>query len=233
MKKTKVLSALLIVVFVLGGVMTASAGMLTPGKYWFSNRLADFMDIFNLGVGVTCANPKTGWFPPTAGVYVEATSLFNLGYITHNGVAAEWDGRGLGAYDESRKLHGIGLWRWWEINQGAQVANYYKDPERSAKWKKRMETEPPEGIAGHYMDGTTVPANEGIHDDTKLQSHIFGKRSGWQRSMYIGAEIAIPEPFVTHHGVTVRAGFDLSQAVDFVFGLFGYDFLQDDRQNDE
>lgn len=221
------------------------AGIVTPGKHWFMNRVSDLMDIFCLGAGVTTVSRDSGWLPPALGVYAEATSAFQLGAITYGGATLDWEGRGLGAYTEMRTRYGIGPITAWKINQDSQFVNYYKNPKDGELWAERMkETEAARSpIAdiltkslmtrdGAYV-GDPVPAKQLLHRDAKMNAVCFGRPRGWQSWGYIGGEVAVCEPFVLHHGVTVRAGVDISEIADFVFGLVGYDFLRDDRQDDE
>jgi hypothetical protein len=223
----------------------ATAGVWTPKSYWFSNRLADLMDVFAIGAGITTENRIGGPIPPSLGAYAEFTTLLNLGIITHNGATAEMEGRGAGAFTEARTLYGIGPYRAWKINQGEQCVNYYKNSVRSQAWAKRMETDLRSSAlarvnrwasnteAAMLLDITEVggdPAKRTLHKDRLFHRALFGVPRGWQTWEYVGAEVAVCEPFLTHLGVTLRAGFDLSEVADFVLGVFCIDFKQDDRR---
>jgi len=200
------------------------------------------MDVFCIGFGVSSERKEGGWCPIAHGVYVEATPVFNFGWIMHHGVTAELEGRGAGAYTESRTMWGIGPYREWKIYQDEQAVNYYKNSGKSAMWQERMEDElasvPKLTKVLEDWSGVTLssevygePAKQIIHKDLRFHESWFGKPRGWQSWMYTGIEIGIPEPFITHHGIAVRAGFDLSEVFDFLLGFLGYDFKQDDRRN--
>ena len=246
MKKTGRFLAVCAVLFCVATVpVRAESSFFTPVAHWFANRVADFMDIFSVGAGLTFENKLGGPIPPSIGAYVEATTLLNFGAITHNGATIEWEGRGAGAYSERRTLYGIGPYRAWRIKQGSELVNYYKDPIASRVWRQRMSTElQSDAIAsvnrlvsnsdmGSYMSLTEVtgdPAKQIYHDDTRFHRAFLGVPRGWQMWEYVGGEFAICDPFLTHMGVTVRAGFDLSEVMDFVLGFLFVDFKHDDRQ---
>jgi hypothetical protein len=227
------------------GKPPALGSRVTPARHWCGNRWSDFMDIFSFGIGVTHECAEGGWCPPAYGLYVEATSLLSLGAITYYGPVAEMDGRGAGTYTEKRMMWGIGPYREWAIQQGEESANYYKRAEESAAWRERMEddlrgypvvaewiSDLTEGQLGSTeLEGE--PAKRLVHRDTEFHRSMFGKPRGWQRWEYIGFELAVPEPFLLHHGLTLRAGIDPSEILDFLLGLVCYDFLQDDRRDRE
>lgn len=205
----------------------------TPTTHWFANRGSDFLDIFSIGAGLSVENEEAGVVPPSYGIYFEATHFFNLGYIRHAGATIELEGRGAGIYDEDREIWGIGPYRSWEIRQGGEFAhtNFYKDPQRCAVWNGRMMGDL--GLKDGPLDSTAAYAKHLIHNDSGPHDGSFVYPRGWHSWEYIGIEIGIPEMLLTHHGVTVRAGFDISEIADFVTGFFFYDFLQDDRRDDE
>ena len=228
---------------------SATAGSIfTPMGHWWANRLSDFMDIFSIGAGITTENRIGGPIPPSIGAYVEATTLLNLGAITHNGATIEWEGRGAGAFTERRTLYGIGPYRGWKIHQDDQWVNYYKNPMRSQAWARRMETELRSSaltLVNRWVSGTDMfswlditevigdPAKKPMHKDRMFHKAVLGVPRGWQTWEYIGAEVAVCEPFLTHVGVTARAGVDVSEVFDFVLGFVFIDFKQDDRQVNE
>ena len=238
-----------VICFVLAvGLLSGPAkadSIITPAAHWLSNRVADFMDIFSLGAGLTFENKLGGPIPPSIGAYAEATCLLNLGYVTHNGGTIEWEGRGAGIYTESRTLYGIGPYRAWKINQGSQIVNVYKDPVEGRAWAQRMETDQRSDAipsvnrwicdteVGSWFDVTEVtgdPAKKPLHRDKMFHKAFLGTPRGWQTWEYIGAEAAICEPFLTHAGITLRAGVDLSEVMDFALGCVGIDFKHDDRR---
>jgi len=194
-----------------------------PRKYWLGNRLADLMDIFAVGVGVSKTDESRPYFPPSHGVYAEALSLVNLGWIFHEGTTAEMEGRGLGVYSELRKIRGLALYKEWQINQGQEKVNYYKDAELSAAWQDRMQGS--DGLA---------PARKLIHSDAELNHAVCGGNPrGWRNWAYIGVEAAVPDPILTQRGITVRLGVNAGEVLDFVLGMFSCDFFGDDRLDSE
>lgn len=206
----------------------------TPTKHWLANRGSDFLDIFCIGAGVSSENNVSAELPPSFGVYLEATRLFNIGYIRHAGATIELEGRGAAIYDEDRTVWGFGTYRNWEINQGQMFAytNFYKDTTLSAAWHERMTRT--EALQDEYLvDRSGGYAKHLVHNDTGPHEGYGLYPRGWHSWEYIGLEIGIPDPFITHHGITLRAGFDISEFADFVTGFFFYDFLKDDRRDDE
>lgn len=250
MKSSRCISVWIAVllVFSLGGVSARAQSIFTPKAHWLGNRLSDLMDIFAIGGGLTFENRIGGPIPPSIGVYAEATTLLNLGAITHNGGTIEIEGRGAGAFTESRTLFGLGPYRGWKIYQNEQWVNYYKNSARSQAWARRMDSElrstalarinrwMADSEFGNWFYITEVigdPAKRPNHKDKHFRRAFLGVPRGWQTWEYIGAEAAICEPFLTHMGVTVRAGVDLSEAMDFVLGIFCIDFKHDDRRMGE
>ena len=167
-----------------------------------TNRVADFSDIFLFGAGVTTENPVTGMWPPTLGLYIQATEFINLGAITFHGVSAEWDGRGFYAGPEGRTRLGILSYQELQINQDyAQgCENYFK--KANTLWSDRMNAS--------SMRWKNKPAKELEYDFWALTrrrgSPIMHR--GWHYWETFGFEVGIPEPFLTHAGITLRAGFD-------------------------
>ena len=217
----------------------------TPFRFWFPNRFSDLMDCIYLGAGITSESKEMGAFFPPIGIYVEAMSFLNFGWLMHHGATIEWEGRGFGAYTESRTLWGFGPYREWKIHQGEQLVNYYKNSLRSVAWQTRMENDLKsipraaiflnDQVEDRWKSTELLgePAKKVLHKDTQFHRSFFGKPRGWHAWEYIGAEVALYEPFVLHHGVTVRAGIDLSEILDFALGFIFYDFKQDDRRNNE
>ena len=245
MKRVRKSVTCLVLAFGLLSSPAMADSIITPSAHWLSNRVADFMDIFSFGIGGTFENKLAGPIPPSIGLYVEATSLLDLGYITHNGGTMEWEGRGAGIYTERRTMYGIGPYRAWKINQGSQVVNVFKDPQAGRAWAQRMETDLRSDAIpsinrwisdtdiGSWFDITEVigdPAKKPLHRDKTFHKGFLGAPRGWQTWEYVGGEVAVCEPFLTHMGVTARAGVDLSEVADFALGFLFIDFKQDDRR---
>ncbi|MCL5269586.1 MAG: OmpA family protein [bacterium] len=203
--------------------LLAAVAFTATGCRYGINRYYDFRDMINLGVGATHENPTTGMWPPSLGVYVEATDFLQLGAITHNGVTAELDMRGTGVYPESRTRLGFLWWQAVHINQDYREAaymNYFKEDD--TLWAQWM-TSP-------MMEFWGKPAKDlnYKHWRSDLQYGMCLMPRGYQYWEYTGAEVAICDPFLTHFGLMLRAGVDVSEASDFLLGWFGYDFKHDD-----
>ena len=210
------LSAAIIFLIILSGC--------APAKYFLQNRWSDFRDIGSLGIGVTSDNKYTGPIPPALGLYGEAGPL-HLGFMGFGGLACESEMRGAGVYAEKRLRVGTIVGEFCEINQevGPVITrNYYKDPVRSDLWATRMA----EDEALSYM-----PAKDLIHDDERFTFKLLPR--GWHTFEYTGLEVGVCDPFITHLGITLRAGLDVSEVMDFLLGWFWVDFRNDDRRDDE
>lgn len=191
-----------------------------PARY-FNNRYFDFQDMFHLGVGATAANDYTGNWPPTLGAYVQVTDYAKLGIITHNGVTAEIDQRGLGAYPEMRTRAGLLWWEAFYCNQFYETGytNYFKTP--GTKWEARMNARP---------KWLGAPPKDYVYDhwDSDIQYGTLLLHNGWQHILNTQVEVGVCEPFVSKVGVMARAGFDISEIGDFVLGWLGLDMYHDD-----
>lgn len=197
------------------------------GCSYVCNRLCDFADIFQLGVGVSSENPKTGLFPPSLGVHVQATEFLNLGALHFSGYSAEWDGRGFFAGEESRTRIGFLPFQAIKIDQNYTdgIENYFKKDE--VLWTKRMNS-----TNMRWLDS---PAKELNYEfwayKTYYGAPLFHR--GWQYWENVNVEAGICEPFVTHLGLNVRAGFDVSEVSDWLLGFFLIDYKQDDLTAEE
>jgi outer membrane protein OmpA-like peptidoglycan-associated protein len=186
----------------------------------------DFLDIWDLGIGIT-AESQHSWIPPTLGAHAEFGPIA-LGAITHNGLTAEIDGRGLFAGRETRsRLSAIwlqGIRHWQDYENG--WCGFYKDINRSRAWHERMrENSYTKKI---FHEGTIVIAKDLLHDNQDWHWEVFPLRRGWQYWETISVELGICEPFLTHLGVYARAGVDPSEILDFVLGFLTIDLKRDD-----
>lgn len=201
---------------------------LTGCSRYVSNRYYDFRDMFHVGVGVTAENPVTGVIPPTIGLYLEATDWLQLGAITHNGYTAEMDMRGTFVGPESTSRAGFLWWQSIRKNEDYKDASYYNIfKNKDFPWCQRMES--------LDMRWKGHPAKQ-LHYEFWSQHQTEGiglLHRGYQYWEYIGAEVGICEPFLTHMGLLVRLGFDPSELSDFVLGIFTIDFKHDDMTADE
>lgn len=210
----------------LAATMLLLAGCQSSAGRYFSNRLYDFEDMFHVGVGATSANDYTGILPPTLGAFVQVTEFGKLGIITHNGVTAELDHRGIGAYPEMRTRMGL---LWWEA---AHIEQHYDQggtcyfKKSGTLWESRMNSRP---------KWLGAPPKDYIYDhwDSDLQYGTLLMHDGWQHMLDTDLELGICEPFVSKLGATVRFGFDVSEVGDFVTGWFGLDMYGDDVTPEE
>jgi OOP family OmpA-OmpF porin len=191
------------------------------------NRYYDFRDLFHIGAGVTAENPVTGRFPPSLGLYFELTDFLHLGAITHNGLSAELDLRGSFAGPESRTRFGFLWWQMLRIDQAYEdgVYNNFKDADfpwvqRMSEWGMRYKGHPAKRLNYDYWSNGFTYGQ-------------FMKPRGWQYWAYSGVEAAICDPFITHFGVTLRLGLDISELSDFVLGWFTVDYKRDDLTPEE
>lgn len=203
------------------------AVMATSGcTRYTANRLADFGDIFQAGVGVTAENPHSGVIPPSLGLHLQITEFVNLGALGFGGLVAEWDGRGLYAGPEIRRRSGLLTYQSIQIAQDYSVGyeNYFK--RETALWTRRMNS--------HAMRKYNAPAKEldyGFYNEEHYGYPLFHR--GWQYWENIGLEIGISEPFLTHLGLHLRLGFDPSEISDFVLGFVLIDYKRDDLRPEE
>jgi hypothetical protein len=211
-----------------GWILLLAVLTLSSGCRYLSNRYYDLRDIGAAGIGVTGENPVTGIVPPSLGAYIEITDWLHLGAIHYNGYTAEHDMRGTFVGPESETRFGLLWWQMIRKNQDYQnacVMNKFKD--QDFPWCHRMES------LGMRHDG--VPAKR-LHYEHYQSYLIRGTgllHRGWQYWEYAGFEFAICEPFVTHAGLMLRGGFDMSEVADFVLGIVGVDFKHDDMNRDE
>lgn len=205
-------------------IFAVSTAVLSTGCRYATNRAADFQDIFILGGGITTENDVTGPWPPSLGVYVQATDFVSLGANHFSGVSAHVDGRGLYAGPESRTRFGLLFWDWnwfWEDPELA-AENYYKKP--GTLWANRM-------AELDVWDRAAKEAHQAILPTQDPAIRHYPR--GWHYWETISAEFGISEPFITHLGVHFRAGVDPSEVPDFLLGLFMIDPKMDDLQAEE
>lgn len=196
----------------------AAVMMFSSGCTYLTSRYYDFRDTMSIGAGITAENQYSGMFPPALGLYLEATEFLQLGAIHFSGYSAEMELRGAGAGFESRTRLGIGPFQGSSIAQQYEVINFFKRP--STNWQLRM----------NRMRFADRPAKDLVHDDVAgdLNFQWFPFKRGWQYWGYIGGEAAICDPLLTHLGLTLRLGVDISEVSDFILGWFTIDFKMDD-----
>lgn len=206
-------------------LLVVSLGL--SGCHYVQNRTDDLCDIFQAGVGLTSENPGSGMAPPSLGAYVQVTEFINLGALYFNGISAEMDGRGFFAGPEERLRVGFLPWQRVKFDQ-----DYYKGSENyfkkeDALWTKRMNST--------TMRWWNKPAKELEYTFYAMEvtDGIPVMARGWQYWENVSVEVCVSEPFVTHLGLDLRLGFDLSEVSDFVLGIFFVDFKNDDMKDDE
>ena len=209
--------------FILAGLL-----MLTSGCRYLANRYYDFRDTFSVGVGITAENKVTGIVPESLGAYVELTDLLQFGAVKFNGDVAEADLRGAYAGPESSMRIGFLWWQMLRINQAYEDGSFNAFKNQEFPWCYRMESIDMRNHAGK-------PAKRLHYEHWAMNDH-YGTlllHRGWQYWEYVGAQLGLCDPFVTHFGVMVRLGFDLSEVSDFLLGWVGIDFKHDDMNADE
>ena len=200
--------------------------VLFSGCLYTQQRSDDLLDIFEADIGVT-AESEFSWIPPTFGVLAEFGPIA-LGGITHTGLTAELDGRGLYAGSDHRaRLAGIYIQGWQHTDDYENGwTNYFKDESRSGAWHARMHEMSYEKWL--FWSGTAVPAKDLLHEDEEWTWEVMPLRRGWQYWESIAAEVGISDPFLTHLGLYVRLGVDPSEILDFLLGFLTVDLKRDD-----
>lgn len=199
----------------------------TIGCRYTANRAADLTDIFQLGAGIVTEDTHGGPWPPALGIHAQVTEFINLGAIHTHGYAAEWEGRGFFAGPETRTRLGLGPLQAIHLDQNYRVGleNYYK--KANGGWAKRMRSP-----KRRWWNAPAKQLEWSLYKDTTRYG-IPVMHRGFQYWENIGLEIALSEPFLTHLGFTLRAGFDPSEIADFALGLFCIDFKRDDLTRKE
>jgi hypothetical protein len=192
-----------------------------------ANRVHDFCDVFQAGIGVTFENPDTGMLPPALGVHAQVSDFANLGGVHFSGLTIEWDGRGFFAGRESRTRLGFAPLQMVRIDQDYSTGreNYFKKSD--ALWTRRMNSR-----AQRWADAPGKELDYEFWADEFHQGAPLFHR-GWQYWLNSGIEAAICDPILTHAGVDLKLGVDVSEISDFLLGILTLDFKQDDMTSDE
>ena len=207
--------AIALVACVLGG---------SSGCGYLKNLRDDAADCFMFGAGVVVPVVPTeegtraiGFLPPSIGAYVEITEFCHLGALYKYSGDLEWDRRGMGVVVDQRGKVGLGPFHYVQINQQPVWVNAYKcEGNQMDGWREHMR--------GLTDPVSARPAKELIFDSDLGQPFLY---RGWQDWETISVEIAVPEPFILHSGFNVRAGFDPSQVLDLLLGVFTIDMYDD------
>jgi len=195
------------------------------GCGYLSNVGDDFLDCFSLAVGVTPPvvpggekDTAVGIFPPSLGVYAEASEFLHLGAVVKHSADVEWDRRGLGLLADRRLKLGIGPFHYIRLYQEPIAVNDYKERKNGLDaWREHMA-----GLKDPVFDS---PGKRLVFDDNKKELPFMHR--GWQNWLSFNAEVAVPEPFITHSGFNARVGFNLCEVFDFAVGLLGLDLYTD------
>ena len=212
---------------VLLAALAAGLVLTTAGCGYCKNVRDDFMDIGTMAVGITPPvlydsdsgkQAVLGFLPPCIGVYGQVTSFLQVGALFKASADATWDRRGLGIIVDRRVKFGVGPWHYVRIDEEPIFADAYKMPEsRMDQWRQHMAEmqDPIFGASAKTMvfDGESGP-----------QPYLA---DGWQDWQIISLEVAVPEPLLTHSGLYLRVGFDISQAFDAVLSLVFLDLYND------
>ncbi|NQU44072.1 hypothetical protein HQ520_12360 [bacterium] len=202
-------------------VLLAAVSLLSGCRY-SQNRLYDFCDVFQLGAGVTFENAHTGMVPPSLGIHAQVSDFVNLGAIHFTGATAEMDGRGFFAGSESRTRIGFLPIQLAQIQQDYEFGreNYFK--KENTSWDSRMQLKSMTFRDVSAKELHYASAREWLHKGTPL----FPR--GWHYWLTTSLEVAVADPFLTHAGLHLRLGVDVSEISDFVLGIFAFDFKHDD-----
>jgi hypothetical protein len=207
------------VLALLATVVTAGSGC-----GYFKNVRDDFMDIGGLAIGVTTpvleeGNDATvlGFLPPCLGVYAQATDFLHLGALYKVSADVVWDRRGAGIIVDERAKFGVGPYHWVTIRELPIVANGYKKEDSGlGAWREAM--------ASRKDPVFGAPAKIVKYSTKDWQPYLW---QGWQDWETFSLEVAVPEPFLTHCGLYLRASVDPSQVLDAVLSLFFLDLYGD------
>ncbi|MBN1477199.1 hypothetical protein JXA47_10635 [Candidatus Sumerlaeota bacterium] len=221
-------------------IVILSATLLSGCNY-LRQRSDDFRDIWVLSIGGTHTMDVSAVIPPSLGVYADAL-WFGAGAITHNGGSLELlDGRGTFIGVESRTRIGLILYQWWRIHQAYEghtlgdeipdplVTNRFKDPApldpAIAEWLDR--TSQNGYTRWLFPQGRFDPRKRLIFMDDDFQEGWVPLLRGWNHLWTAQLQAAAGFP-LTHISFYVRAGFDVSEVMDFILGLTTYDMYRDD-----
>ncbi len=200
--------------------------LLPQGCGYFKNIRDDAMDCFMIGAGVvtpvvpTKEGAKgTGSFPPSFGVYVEATELLHLGFLYKVSADIEMDRRGTGIVADRRFKVGVGPIHYIDVQQEPIIANDFKRRGNQMDgWRRNMQK---------LRDPIFERPGKQVVFDKRVKGGKWWLHRGWQDWEMFSVEIAIPEPFFFHSGINFRVGFDPSQVFDLLLSLVGLDLYGD------
>ena len=211
----------------LGVLVLAQAALIMSGCHYATNRLYDFCDVFQVGVGATFENPESGILPPAFGIHAQASEYLNLGAHHFAGYTAEWDGRGFFAGYEKRSRWGLGPFQMIQVDQDYDLGRYNYFKVEDALWTQRMNS--------REMRWNDAPAKELEYSYWAEPKHVGSPifHRGWQYWENFSLEVGLSEPFLTHWGLNLRLGLDPSEVSDFLLGFFTLDFKQDDLNQEE
>ncbi len=212
-------------------VVLSGLALSATGCGYLKNVRDDLMDCGTLAVGIVppvvpteTGTKAVGFLPPAIGVYAQATDLFHLGAIYKATGDLEWDRRGVGLTVDQRAKIGLGPAHWVWIEQDPIAVNAYKRRGNQMDgWRQHM-NELRDPILG--SPAKTMIFEPTLDETTGWESLRY-LPLGWQDWEFFSLEVAVPEPFILHSGLYLRAGFDPSQVFDLVLGLFTIDLYDD------
>ena len=177
---------------------------------FMNNRAAELLDIFQVGVGYTTENHKSGFIPPSLGLHIQVTEFMNLGAVHFTGQSVEIDGRGQFTGPESRTRIGFGPYQKLMIDQNYVDGdeNYFK--KYGTLWSDRMNSA--------KLRLGSLPAKQLNYEHWALamREGYPAMHRGWQYWENTGIELSLADPFATHFGFNFRLGFDVSEISDFL-----------------
>ncbi len=237
-RRRAVLRAVLVCV-ALGTLMVGFSGC-----GYARNVRDDLMDCGTLAVGVVPPvvpgddTTVVGPLPPAIGAYAEMTEFFHLGALFKATGDLEWDRRGLSATVDVRRKLGIGPFHDVYIQQTPALANPYKETGNQMDgWRRHMaDLEDPlfnSPAKVLIFEPEDVSLASGYGEEQFTWKALPWMSKGWQDWETFSLEVAVPEPFILHSGLYLRAGVDPSQVFDLVLSVFGVDFYQDAAYNAE
>jgi len=195
------------------------------GCGYCKNVRDDFADMFVLGVGVTPpvvprgeGSVVAGIFPPSLGVYAQATDFIHLGALVKASGDLVWDRRGCGVVADRRMKFGLGPFHYVRVDESPIWTNAYKRTGNELDaWRGHMR-KMKDPLFKSSAKELTFDGSQG------RQPYLY---RGWQDWEMVSVEVAVPDPFLLHSGFNLRAGVSPCQVFDFVLSLFGLDLYND------
>jgi hypothetical protein len=210
---------------------------------YLKNMRDDVLDLGTLAVGLVPpvvpgedGEPvAVGLIPPAFGLYFQFTEFFHLGALYKITGDLAWDRRGYGTIVDKRTKIGVGPFHYVNIQQTPKTGSPYKFPGSvMAGWQEHMNDlrDPVFHAPAKTMIFEPVGRDpDKFYIDDYDYTGLPYLHRGWQDWEFISMEVAIPCPFICHHGFYFRAGVDPSQILDLAFSMIGLDLYADAAYN--